>query len=1129
MFEIENYWLFFAIDISAKSLILSCTTWLAIRLFGVRDNNLRHRIWTVVLVGMLSLPFLTITVPTLGIGISVPYPWTSSFSGRAGVENRSNMSEESVVHLRDQDQTQMAVTIRESHPLSPDETYENRSAFNNSTLEFAPEQSVGIGSNHRQIPLPSELSAASRISWSEILFFIWLGGVGIMSTRLILGFAYSLRLSNSSRQIIGDEFEANGVGCTFRDKSDLQSFIYENLQVNSPVVIGFIYPRILLPVGWSCWSKDKLNSVLAHEHAHIQRADSFVALLAEMNRCLYWFHPVAWWLQRRIGYLAETACDDIAVKSIGNRATYARQLLEVASLGLGKQGRLAFVGISMARQSNIELRIDSILDRSRRLSNPTTWTTVLALFLLFIPLFAFASALRPLPLPSTTGESAQTGSKETGKDTEEATPLVRPSNLVGQDFKKSYSGTVTGSKGEPVAGAKVSLALTSYEFNSETNLENRSGILRQVATSGANGKFEFTLDESLAQEIQRRRRYAIANLCATTKGYGLDWMPLETFENNPSPSEVRNLQRTRIDKALGDGRFDSRNLVLPMAAQPITGKLVDLQGNPLPNVKVLIEKLDRPNIPMLLRALDLSWTQGFYESISSTSVFVRNLARSELQQLFPPVSTDENGRFEIQGIGDDQLATLIFKSDHVQSAPIYVFGRDMEKTNLPLSKIHPDGPQATFVGREFSHTLGPSIPLTGVVTDYENGFPVPGVLVFVNRLFQSTKNERLDTRHLRSVTDEQGRFLITGVPPGEGHVLEAVAPKSQPYFLTLKEFSLDPTNTDSQQIKMQIAKGIWIEGQVCDKTTGQPVQATVDYLALQQNPNSLEKKGLQREWIHQSRYKTDENGTYKIVGLPGPGVVLAKSERMNEYPLFSGAESIDGFDIAKRTIPTTPYPLPLRYNFWHVVKQITPAADANTHTCDISMDASLLVTGRVVGPDGDPIKDLVVLGQTTGDPYWRPQPAAPITTSDHFSVNGYDGKGPRNLFFKNQNQTLVGKFRLEGAAPKEILVKLEPAIRVTGRLIENDTNKPASLFFVFCEKYLAAKDKTDGDFAIHWCDTDENGNFEIKGLMAGYKYRMNSRLSTHKEDRNRFTIDLTNSKPGDLVELGDVVTSDRSE
>ena len=60
-------------------------------------------------------------------------------------------------------------------------------------------------------------------------------------------------------------------------------------------------------------------------------------------------------------------------------------------------------------------------------------------------------------------------------------------------------------------------------------------------------------------------------------------------------------------------------------------------------------------------------------------------------------------------------------------------------------------------------------------------------------------------------------------------------------------------------------------------------------------------------------------------------------------------------------------------------------------------------------------------------------------------------------------------------------------------------------------------------FMIHWCHTDDEGRFEIKGLMSGLTYEMYaSNESNSVNEDNDFTIDLTTAKPGETIELGDV-------
>ena len=53
--------------------------------------------------------------------------------------------------------------------------------------------------------------------------------------------------------------------------------------------------------------------------------------------------------------------------------------------------------------------------------------------------------------------------------------------------------------------------------------------------------------------------------------------------------------------------------------------------------------------------------------------------------------------------------------------------------------------------------------------------------------------------------------------------------------------------------------------------------------------------------------------------------------------------------------------------------------------------------------------------------------------------------------------------------------------------------------------------------------TNEEGRFEIKGLLAGNIYKMDSsNVQRFVSRKNQLTVDLTNAKPGDVLELGDV-------
>jgi ABC-type amino acid transport substrate-binding protein len=137
--------------------------------------------------------------------------------------------------------------------------------------------------------------------------------------------------------------------------------VFESEMVVAPLTIGIISPRIILPAAWRKWSPEKLSAVLAHEFSHIHRRDTLIALLAHLNRCIFWFHPLAWWLERKLAATAELACDDDAMRVVGKTKIYAEVLLEMAQAVHRRGGRLAWQGIGIQGNGLLSQRIDRIL------------------------------------------------------------------------------------------------------------------------------------------------------------------------------------------------------------------------------------------------------------------------------------------------------------------------------------------------------------------------------------------------------------------------------------------------------------------------------------------------------------------------------------------------------------------------------------------------------------------------------------------------------------------------------------------------------------------------------------------------------------------------------------------------
>lgn len=130
-------------------------------------------------------------------------------------------------------------------------------------------------------------------------------------------------------------------------------------EVSEPGAWGVLRPRVVLPASMAGHlSPDELEAVLLHELIHIRRWDNLIARSLMVLRCLLWFHPLVWWLDRRCLVERELACDQRVVALTGNSQTYLRGLAKVVRFGGGwRLPQLATAGASSATGADLRQRI----------------------------------------------------------------------------------------------------------------------------------------------------------------------------------------------------------------------------------------------------------------------------------------------------------------------------------------------------------------------------------------------------------------------------------------------------------------------------------------------------------------------------------------------------------------------------------------------------------------------------------------------------------------------------------------------------------------------------------------------------------------------------------------------------
>ena len=160
----------------------------------------------------------------------------------------------------------------------------------------------------------------ARLTWAAAAVTVYVAGVAVFLMRLAAGLR---RAAAMRRGAIRSHGHLTHPACV------------------TPMTVGIISPAVILPPDWASWKEAELAAVLAHEDEHVRRRDPLVAGVTLLNRAIFWFHPLAWWLQRTVAGLSEQACDAVVISRGHDRDVYSACLLRFARRTAHAGGRIA--------------------------------------------------------------------------------------------------------------------------------------------------------------------------------------------------------------------------------------------------------------------------------------------------------------------------------------------------------------------------------------------------------------------------------------------------------------------------------------------------------------------------------------------------------------------------------------------------------------------------------------------------------------------------------------------------------------------------------------------------------------------------------------------------------------------
>jgi len=173
----------------------------------------------------------------------------------------------------------------------------------------------------------------SARAWMPWLVAAWGIGVFLLSVRLLGGWWIVHRLRRAASNTVIPEWQPRLVALARRIGVSRPVSLFRSALVQVPTAIGWLHPVILLPASTlTGLTPSQIESILAHELAHIRRHDYLVNFLQSLVETLLFYHPAVWWVSRRMREERELCCDDLAVRIAGDALIYADALCRLEQM-----------------------------------------------------------------------------------------------------------------------------------------------------------------------------------------------------------------------------------------------------------------------------------------------------------------------------------------------------------------------------------------------------------------------------------------------------------------------------------------------------------------------------------------------------------------------------------------------------------------------------------------------------------------------------------------------------------------------------------------------------------------------------------------------------------------------------
>ncbi len=456
-------------------------------LFTYLSAGARYGLWFSVVISL--------TIP-IGWQFNIPFSALNPLNTETGINNEDPFNDLSETHLSGEEM----YAFDSADDLSTTNTTDSKQ--NTLTLSTFTEKKTdsNVGS-------PTEKKTDKQaLTYAHIFVLLWLAGLLIFGFLIAASFYRHYRITNEAVNCSTSIHRLFDL-CAEKISLNRKVTLLQSQDVRSPTVIGWISPRLILPVNLdTTLSEKEISHVLLHELGHIKRNDILFNWMLCIVNLLHWFNSLVWLFVRIMRRDMEGACDAFVLNNLSKdkHRDYGATLIQLSNItqlpkySAAGIGSATAVGIlenhkDLVERINMIKQFKSISAKSR------------AMFLMIFVGCTLAATAQPLSekVILTLPELAKVIEENTGKTVDLSNPALQGTFSVKKPTSKvNYSNFLTLLNPQH---------LTAYQYDDKVIVINKKDIVQHYKyLPEVSENKEYQTDEWVKASVK------LKNICATT-------------------------------------------------------------------------------------------------------------------------------------------------------------------------------------------------------------------------------------------------------------------------------------------------------------------------------------------------------------------------------------------------------------------------------------------------------------------------------------------------------------------------------------------------------------------------------------------------------------------------------------